>query len=201
MIHQDIKHYLKTKDHKLVPIIDSIALPTLASDDVYKDLLSSIVSQQLSIKAAKTIYERFLALFPNQYPHPEWVLALENEQLRSVGLSGQKTAYIKNTALHFQENNLLDRDWSAYDDETIISELTAIKGVGKWTVQMILMFTLKREDVFPIDDLGIQQAMQHLYGLDKTAKDFKKQMETVATHWKPYRSIASRYLWRWKDTK
>jgi DNA-3-methyladenine glycosylase II len=201
MIAEDIKQHLMTSDPKLVPLIEQITLPTLTSDDVYADLLDSIVSQQLSVKAASTIFSRFLDLFPNRYPAPEWVLVLEHEQLRAVGLSNQKAVYIKNTAQFFLDHDLIERDWSPFNNEQIIEQLTSIKGVGKWTVQMILMFTLRREDVLPVDDLGIQQGMQRLYGLDATAKTLKKDMEQIAEAWRPYRSIASRYIWRWKDLK
>jgi DNA-3-methyladenine glycosylase II len=201
MIAEHIKKHLSESDPKLIPLVEQITLPQLSSKDVYADLLDSIVSQQLSVKAASTIYNRFLDLFPNRYPNPEWILALEHEQLRAVGLSNQKASYIKNTAQFFIENDLIEKDWNTITDEDIINHLITIKGVGKWTVQMILMFTLQREDIFPIDDLGIQQGMQKLYGLDKSSKTFKKDMENIANSWKPYRSIASRYLWRWKDSK
>ncbi len=200
MVAEHIKKHLRESDPKLIPLIDNITLPQLTSKDVYADLLDSIVSQQLSVKAAATIFSRFLDLFPNRYPAPEWVLVLEHEQLRGVGLSSQKANYIKNTAQFFLDNNLIEKDWNEYSNEEIIEKLTAIKGVGKWTVQMILMFTLQREDILPVDDLGIQQGMQRLYDLDASAKNLKKDMEKNAEAWRPYRSIASRYIWRWKDT-
>jgi DNA-3-methyladenine glycosylase II len=201
MVATHIKAHLKHNAPELIPLIDSIELPVLTSKDVYSDLLDSIVSQQLSVKAAGTIFARFLDLFPNRYPAPEWVLTLEHDQLRAVGLSGQKANYIKNTAQFFLDNQLIEKDWTTVSDEEIIKQLTTIKGVGKWTVQMILMFTLQREDILPVDDLGIQQGMTRLYNMDASAKNFKKEMEMLAEPWRPYRSIASRYIWRWKDTK
>jgi DNA-3-methyladenine glycosylase II len=201
MIAAHIKTHLKNNAPELIPLIDSIELPTLTSKDVYSDLLDSIVSQQLSVKAAGTIFARFLDLFPNRYPAPEWVLLLEHDQLRAVGLSGQKANYIKNTAQFFLDNELIEKDWTTISDDEIIKQLTTIKGVGKWTVQMILMFTLQREDILPVDDLGIQQGMTRLYNMDASAKSFKKDMENLAESWRPYRSIASRYIWKWKDTK
>jgi DNA-3-methyladenine glycosylase II len=201
MIAAHIKTHLKNNAPELIPLIDSIELPTLTSKDVYSDLLDSIVSQQLSVKAAGTIFARFLDLFPNRYPAPEWVLLLEHDQLRAVGLSGQKANYIKNTAQFFLDNELIEKDWTTVSDDEIIKQLTTIKGVGKWTVQMILMFTLQREDILPVDDLGIQQGMTRLYNMDASAKSFKKDMENLAESWRPYRSIASRYIWKWKDTK
>lgn len=200
MVAPHIKKYLQENDARLIPVIEQVTLPLLTSNDVYVDLLDSIVSQQLSVKAAGTIFARFIALFPNGYPAPEWVLVLEHEQLRAVGLSGQKANYIKNTAQYFLDNQLIEENWGKWSDEDIIQRLTSIKGVGKWTVQMILMFTLQREDILPIDDLGIQQGMARIYDFDVKSKTFKKEMEAIAEAWRPYRSIASRYIWRWKDT-
>ncbi|MEN0006315.1 MAG: DNA-3-methyladenine glycosylase 2 family protein, partial [Bacteroidota bacterium] len=157
---------------------------------------------QLSGKAAGTIHRRFLELFPDGYPHPDTIQTFELADLRAVGLSRQKASYIQNVAEYFLEHKLLDRDWTTASDEAILKELTAIKGVGKWTVQMILMFTLQRKDVFPVDDLGIQQAIQLLFGLEELkGRELKKKMQEVAAPWRPYRTVASLYLWRWKDAK
>ena len=201
MIVQEIKEYLKEKDPKLATLIDSVTLPELKSNDVYFDLIESIVSQQLSVKAATTIHNRFLELFTTKYPYPEFVEALAVEEMRGVGLSYQKANYIKNTAIFWEEHKLLDKDWATLTDDEIIKLLSEIKGVGKWTVQMILMFTLQRTDVLPVDDLGIQQGMYMLYDLDKeNIRNLKKQMEATAEAWRPYRSVVSRYIWRYKDT-
>ena len=201
MIVQEIKEYLKEKDPKLATLIDSVTLPELKSNDVYFDLIESIVSQQLSVKAATTIHNRFLELFTTKYPYPEFVEALDLEEMRGVGLSYQKANYIKNTAVFWEEHQLLDKDWATLTDDEIIKLLSEIKGVGKWTVQMILMFTLQRTDVLPVDDLGIQQGMYMLYDLDKeNIRNLKKQMEATAEAWRPYRSVVSRYIWRYKDT-
>jgi DNA-3-methyladenine glycosylase II len=169
------------------------------SGRVYYALLDSIVSQQLSVKAANTIFNRFLSLFPDNYPHPELLLALDADQLRSVGLSYQKAAYLQNVAQFAIEYNMEQRDWAIMSDDEIIQLLIQIKGVGKWTVQMVLMFTLGRPDILPIDDLGIQQAMIRLYQLEETGKALQSKMIILAEPWKPYRTYASRYLWRWKD--
>lgn len=201
MIAEEIKKYLKEKDPKLANLIDAVALPELKSNDVYFNLIESIVSQQLSVKAAATIHNRFLELFTSKYPYPEFVAALDLEEMRGVGLSYQKANYIKNTAIFWDEKGLLDQDWSILSDDEIIKLLSEIKGVGKWTVQMILMFTLQRQDVLPVDDLGIQQGMYMLYDLDKeNIKNLKKEMEQIAEAWRPYRSVVSRYIWRYKDT-
>ncbi len=193
-----IKHL--SKDKILKTAIDNIDLPERnPSKDVYAGLIRSIVSQQLSVKAADTIHTRFLNLFDSKYPYAELLLALEETQLRSVGLSGQKTKYVKNVARFFQENNLFDKDWSKESNQQIISLLTEIKGVGKWTVEMILMFVLSREDILPVLDLGIQQGIKQLYGITAEKKELYAKMEEIAEPWKPYRSIACLYLWATKD--
>lgn len=195
-----------SKDTAMKSIIQQIELLALQADrSVYESLLRSITSQQLSVKAAATIHGRFLDLFKNQYPDPKKLLKLDLEILRSAGLSRQKASYVQNVADFFIKEKLLDqKDWSDQSDEAIIQQLTQIKGVGKWTVQMILMFTLDRPDIFPIDDLGIQNAMLKLYELEgKYTKDragrkaMKQQLITLSEVWSPYRTLACRYLWKY----
>ncbi len=160
---------------------------------------SSIVSQQLSTKVADVIFDRFINLFPDGHPDPKALLGLDDQVLRSVGLSFQKAGYLKNVAQFSLENDLVGHDWSAMTDEEIIQFLTRIKGVGRWTVEMILMFTIGRPDVLPVDDLGIQQGFQKLYGLSETGRDLKKRMVELAEPWRPHRTVGCRLLWRWKD--
>lgn len=192
--------HLKQHD-KIRSLVETISVPDFSpSGRVYFDLLDSIVSQQLSVKAANTIFNRFCTLFPDNYPHPGLLSAIEKDRLRSAGLSGQKASYLQNVAAFSLEYDLENHRWDAMSDEDIIDFLTRIKGVGKWTAQMILMFTIGRPDVFPVDDLGIQQAMSRLYGLDEKNKNLKEQMIELAEPWRPYRTVASRYLWRWKDS-
>ena len=191
-----------SKDKVLKKAIQVIDLPERnPSKDVYQGLIRSIVSQQLSVKAAETIHGRFINLFESNYPHAELLLALEDTQLRSVGLSGQKTKYVKNVASFFIEHDLFDKDWSEESDQQIISLLTEIKGVGQWTVEMILMFVLSREDILPVLDLGIQQGIQQLYGITAEKKELYAKMKEIAEPWRPYRSIACLYLWAIKDLK
>ena len=188
-----------SKDAILKRAIEVITLPERnLTSDVYLGLVRSIVSQQLSVKAAETIYNRFLNLFPEHYPEASLLLSLDDVQLRSVGLSRQKGAYVKNVAQFFTDHQLFDYDWSQHSNEEIIQMLTQIKGVGKWTVEMILMFVLSREDVLPVLDLGIQQGMMSLYGFAEEKKALHKKMEEIAEAWKPYRSIACLYLWEAK---
>jgi len=170
-----------------------------AHEDIYLSLLGSIISQQLSTKVARVIRNRFLDLFPDGYPQPEAVLAQPEETLRSVGLSFQKLNYIRNVAAFALAGNLDYNLIGQMDDEALITHLIQIKGVGRWTAEMILMFTLTRPDVFPIDDLGIQNAMKKLYGLTQTGKLLQAEMIRIAEDWRPYRTLASRYLWQSLD--
>jgi DNA-3-methyladenine glycosylase II len=190
------------QDKKLRPLLAQIEMPNFTpSGRLYYDLLASIVSQQLSVKVADVIFKRFLALFPENYPYPNLVVSTDFDQLKAVGLSGQKASYLQNVAQFAIKNNIDAIDWSSMSDEEIITFLTQIKGVGKWTVQMLLMFSLARPDIFPSDDLGIQQAMQRLFEIeDKNPKTLKLRIIELAEPWRPWRTVACRYLWRWKDT-
>lgn len=187
--------------HKpLADVIPLIELPEhTPSGRVYYDLLESIVSQQLSVRVADVIFKRFVALFPDHYPAPALLLSTEVERLRSVGLSNQKAQYLHHVARFTIEENLEGISWLQKSDEEIIQALTQIKGVGVWTVQMLLMFTLGRPDVFPVDDLGIQQGMSRLFQLNEKGRPLKKKMLELSEPWKPYRTTACRYLWRYKD--
>ena len=197
---KEIFDHLAT-DPNMAAIMPLITLPEIEMhSDIYVDLLGSIVSQQLSVKAAATINGRFLNLFPKQQPGPELVLGLDTEILRGCGLSYQKAGYIKNIAQYWLDNQSDKKDWMAIAEDDIIAELTQIKGVGKWTVQMILMFRLNRLDVFPIDDLGIRQGMIKLYEVEETGKALVKRLTEIAEPWRPYRTIACRHIWKWKDT-
>lgn len=190
-----------SQDSYLKRVLESVEMFQWGTGtDVYFDLLESIVSQQLSVKAAATIHGRFIGLFEDGFPHPEKLLALDVPTLRSVGLSNQKAGYMHNVAEFFVQENLQAADWSVFTDEEIVKKLTAIKGVGRWTVEMILMFTLNRPDVLPVDDLGIQNAMKRLYGLEETGKILRARMVELAEPWRPYRTYACRYLWKWKDS-
>lgn len=194
-------HAILLKDELLSKVILQVELPALQPGNLYHSLMESIVSQQLSVKVADIIWARFLQLFEEGVPHPAMVLELPIEQMRAVGLSNQKASYLKNVAQFFRDNDLENKDWSNLSDEEIITYLTQIKGVGRWTVQMILMFTLARLDVFPVLDLGIQQGMKRLYSLEQEGKDLHKTMHEIAEQWRPFRSLASRYIWKWKDLK
>lgn len=189
------------KDPVLARIIGQVK-PKISSflGDIYIDLCSSIVSQQISTKVAKVIYGRFLDLYEGVAPTPQQILDTEFDDLRAVGLSKQKTAYMQNIATFWQEHRLQNQDWTLLSDQEIIDLLTQIKGVGEWTVQMILMFSLERPDVLPVLDLVIQQSMAKHYNIKaEKKKELFAKMEGIAQQWIPYRTIACRYLWRAKD--
>lgn len=191
------------KDKKLEKIFSAQQEYILNKENnIHLALCSSIISQQLSTKVATVIYSRFLKLFKKKHPSPKDILALDFDTLRAIGLSNAKTNYVLNVCNFFIENKLTDAQLHKMEDEELIEFLTQIKGIGRWTAEMILMFTLGREDVFALDDLGIQQAMTKLYKLDASDKKLMKQkMTNISEKWRPYRTYACRYLWNWKDTK
>ena len=190
-----------SKDKKLKKIIALQEPYVLVSrKNVYLHLCSSIMSQQLSTKVAAVIYNRFLNLYKNKKPSPQHIIDTPVETLRSIGLSNAKAQYIQNVCRFFLAEKITDAKLHKMSNEELIKYLSSIKGVGQWTVEMILMFTLGREDVFALDDLGIQQSIAKLYQLDATDKKvLKEKMLQVSAKWSPYRTYACRYLWGWKD--
>ncbi|RTL48854.1 MAG: DNA-3-methyladenine glycosylase 2 family protein [Sphingobacteriales bacterium] len=168
-------------------------------NQVYLQLCNAIIGQQLSVKVAAVIKNRFLALYP-AIPAPADILHTPYEQLRSIGLSHAKANYVHNVAQFALNNGIEPEKLNKMDDETVIRYLTQIKGVGRWTVEMLLMFTLGREDVLPIDDLGIQQAMQAIYKIPEMDKKTQREkLVKIAERWRPYRTYACLHLWHWKD--
>lgn len=191
-----------SKDPVLAVIIaESRPIASSRSEDLYFRLLSAIVSQQLSTKVAATIFRRFTELFPGNYPLPQLVLEAPDETLRSAGLSFQKIGYIRNVAAFAAEGNMAHGTIDAMEDEALIQHLTQLKGVGRWTVEMLLMFALERPDVMPLDDLGIQNAMKRHYGLEEKGKALRLRMLEIAEAWKPHRTLACKYLWRSLDNE
>jgi len=157
-------------------------------------LVGAIVSQQLSTKAAATIFGRFLALFPDGQIHPDGIRAFDDTALRGVGLSGQKVGYLRDLCERITDGRLQLDELEALDDELVIERLTSVKGFGRWTAEMFLMFRLHRPDVLPVGDLGIVNAIQRLYRLRK--KPDAKKMLRLGDAWRPYRSVACWYLWQ-----
>ena len=158
-------------------------------------LIGAIVSQQLSTRAAATIFGRFVALFPDgAIPGAAAIHALEDQALRGVGLSGQKVGYLRDLCARIGDQRLVLDELDALGDEQVIERLTAVKGFGRWTAEMFLMFRLHRPDVLPVGDLGIVTAIQRLYGLRK--RPDPKRILKIGEPWRPYRSVASWYLWQ-----
>jgi DNA-3-methyladenine glycosylase II len=190
------------KDRKLAKTLVE-AMPALElKKNIPLRLMASIMSQQLSTKVAKVIYNRFLELYGGKEPKPQQVLETPIETLRGIGLSYAKVGYIQNVASFCMEHKVNDKLLQKMDNETIIDLLVQIKGVGKWTVEMLLMFSLGREDVFAVDDLGIQQAMIKIYRLEELDKKaLKIKMLELSKKWIPYRTYACLHLWQWKDDK
>jgi DNA-3-methyladenine glycosylase II len=161
--------------------------------DAYGALLRAIVGQQLSTKAARTIYLRVLELFGGTTPSPEQLLEASEEDLRAAGLSGRKTEYVRDLAAHVLSGELeLDR-LEALSDEEVIEEIVAVRGLGQWTAEMFLLFHLQRPDVLSGGDLGIRKAIQIEYGLEEMPPP--KRVLEIGEPWRPYRSLASLYLW------
>ncbi len=190
---------LKT-DKRLATIVGDGNLELHRRPNLALSLMLSIMSQQLSTRVAAVFHQRFLALAGKRSPRPADILAIDYEQLRGIGLSHAKATYVHQVAEFWQTHGLTDAKLHKMTDEEVIALLTQIKGVGKWTVEMLLMFSMQREDVFPADDLGIQQAMQRLYKVNPAAKkELLNKMQQLAEKWRPYRTYACLHLWAWKD--
>ena len=192
------RRILMRRDPVLATAIKAIG-PCRMADRQRKDhltaLTGSIVSQQLSTKAAATIFGRFVALFPEHTPlSAPAILAVDDTTLRGVGLSGQKVRYLRDLCERIVDGRLVLDEIESLDDEAVIERLTEVKGFGRWTAEMFLMFRLHRPDVLPVDDLGIVNAVQRLYRLRK--RPDAKKLHKLGEAWKPYRSVASWYLWQ-----
>lgn len=194
---QKAADYLKEHDTILGDVIEGSPLPSYTPHkNYYQELVESIISQQLSIKAAATILKRFKELFSKDFPSPEDILATDIEELRGVGLSRQKASYIKDLAARVLDGSVQFSHLDSLSNQEVIDELVQIKGVGVWTVHMFMMFCMGRLDVLPIGDLGIRNGIQKLY--DFPDKPSPEDIETVALNnqWHPYESVASWYVWR-----
>lgn len=191
-----------SKDKKLASIIDRLpALKLTAHRNICLRLCASIMSQQLSTKVAKVLYHRFLDIYAGREPSPAEIAATPHARLRAIGLSNAKAQYVLNVANFAIEHSITDARLRKMENEDIINLLTQIKGVGRWTVEMLLMFTLGREDIFALDDYGVQMAMKALYKMDDSdKKSFREKLITRSRKWAPYRTYACMLLWRWKDS-
>ena len=185
---------------RIAPLLKTLT-PKYRDDhggDVYFGLQRSIAYQQLSGKAAGTIFGRFLDLFPDGYPHPEALLEMDDAAIRGAGMSRGKTAYLKNVAQYWLDHQLINANWGQWTDQEILEKLTSIKGVGTWTVEMVLMFVLKRPDLLPLGDLVVKRNLIKLLEVDDTALRGKKldaELVRLTEGWRPHRSYASRLMW------
>lgn len=186
------------RDRKLAALIKKYPQPEFQHGrDPFEALCRAIVGQQLSVKAAATIYTRFRALYKELTPKAVSKTTLE--KFRSVGLSKQKASYVIDLAQKFLDGLVDPKHFNEMTDEAIREHLVAVKGIGRWTADMFLMFTLHRSDVLPTGDLGIQKAIQKIYKLKKLPTH--EQMEKLTEPWRPYRTVACRYLWQSLDNE
>lgn len=199
MTYSTAVNFLQQSDPVLAQVIAQVG-PCLLDKvqqegDLFSSLARAIIHQQLSTKAAATIHQRFLQLYPDKpFPQATDILETPEVMLRSVGISQPKSRYLKDLAQKVLEGLPTLEDLEKMDDESIINILTQVKGIGRWTVQMLLIFRLHRLDVLPTDDLGIRAGIRKVYSLD-TLPD-RQTISSLGQKWQPYRSVASWYLWR-----
>lgn len=186
---------IKLEEH---PKPDDLSSEALAKGDYFIDLLELIVSQQLSIKAADTIFGRFKKLFKEEHVNPKELLIIDDQKIREAGISFSKIKYIKGIAQMILDRELDLNKFDSMTDEEVIGELTKLKGIGQWTAEMFLMFTLGRADVFSAGDLRLQNAMIEIYKLNKPTK---QELLVISEKWSPHRTIASRILWKSPEIK
>jgi DNA-3-methyladenine glycosylase II len=193
---------LLKKDIKIAELLNEDTYELKRRKNTPIRLIASIISQQLSTKVAKIIFDRFLKLYEDKEPSCLQVLSTDPIVLKSIGLSNSKVAYIQNVAQFFVDQKITDNQLYKMQPEAVIELLTQIKGVGRWTVEMLLMFSLGHENVFAVDDLGIQQAMIKLYKIKYTTKkELQLKMIAKSKKWEPYKTYGCLHLWKWKDTK
>ncbi len=188
--------HLMKKDRvmrRLVPKFIGASIETRG--EPFVTLARSVVGQQISVKAAQSVWDRFSALMKTV--NPRAVSKLTVEDMRAAGLSGRKVEYIKDLADYFQTGKVSVKQWDAMEDEAIIAELITIRGIGRWTAEMFLMFYLRRPDVLPLDDVGLLNGISKLYFSDEPVS--RSEVRDLARAWEPYRSVATWYIWRSLD--
>ena len=192
--------FLMNKDPEVIPLIKSFELEESPIEiNYFRSLIRSIIFQQLNGKVANVIFDRFIGLFPNnRFPNPQNVIDMEKDHMRSAGISNPKIKYIKNIAEAFLNNSINTSNFKNLSNQDIMEQLTLIKGVGPWTVQMFLMFTLKRSDIFPTGDLGVRKGFKMYFKL-KEIPDHETML-SKAKIWKPYRTIMAMYFWKVVDS-
>lgn len=200
-MHSEAIAFLTQADSVLADVIQRIGPyePEFDQGDLFSCLAEAIIHQQLSTKVARTIHRRFLALYSEEaHPTPEDVLNTPDETLRGAGISYSKISYLKDLSAKVQAGLPPLEELEHLDDEAVIQTLTPIKGIGRWSVQMLLIFRMQRPDVLPVDDLGLRTAIRNAYQLSDLPN--KKTVQQIGDRWSPYRSIASLYLWRSLDS-
>jgi DNA-3-methyladenine glycosylase II len=192
--------HLSKHDSVLAEIISNSPPCTIRPhENYYQELVESIISQQLSVKAARSILGKFLGLFDGKFPKPEQILGKSVEELRTAGLSNAKAAYVRDLAQHVLDNTLNLSILNTLSNEEIIGELVAVKGIGEWTAHMFLMFAMGRLDILAHGDLGIKNGIQKLYGLSSLPTPTEVQELAVKNSWHPYESVACWYIWQSLD--
>jgi DNA-3-methyladenine glycosylase II len=201
-VMQKAAEHLAKNDPVLAPVIKRAglcAIRPVKSNDYYWELVDAIISQQLSVKAARSIEERFKALYPGTLPTPDQILVTPDENLRKVGLSGAKVKYVKSLAEHIRDGKLELELLNKLSNLEVSRELTAVKGIGEWTSHMFLIFAMARLDVLAIGDLGIKAGIQKLYGLPSLPAPEEITKLAQKNNWHPYESVACWYVWHAKD--
>jgi 3-methyladenine DNA glycosylase/8-oxoguanine DNA glycosylase len=187
--------YLRAADPILAGLIDRIGrLEYRVEDDLWRAIVGSIVGQQLSVRAAATIRARLAALGSDGFPDPTTMLAVSEERLRACGLSRAKASYVQDAARAWLEGEVVPETLISASDERVVEELLKLRGVGRWTAQMVLIFCLERPDILAVDDLGIRAAVHRAYGFAERPE--RAEVLRIGEKWAPYRSVASLYLWR-----
>ncbi|MBK6716534.1 MAG: DNA-3-methyladenine glycosylase 2 family protein [Burkholderiales bacterium] len=191
--------HLVRRDRVLKKLIPQFGEARLQSrGDAFTTLARSIVGQQISVKAAQAVWERFVHLLPPGQRHgPTDVLAVDSTAMRAAGLSARKVDYLRDLAQHFVQGEVHETDWAAMGDESIIEELVAIRGIGRWTAEMFLIFHLMRPNVLPVDDLGLVKAISLNYFSGEPVS--RAEVRELGDAWAPYRSVATWYMWRSLD--
>lgn len=196
-VAKEAAEHLLANDPILQPVIRRVGPATFRPHkDYYWELVDSIISQQLSVKAARSIEKRFQELFGSEVPSPEQILEKDVEELRSVGLSRPKANYIRDLARHIADGKINFDKFDTLSNDEIMSELIDVKGIGEWTVHMFLMFCMGRLNVLPVGDLGIRNSIRQLYGFEDIPTPDEIQRVATKYHWNPYESIASWYIWQ-----
>lgn len=199
---QAAARHLSAHDPRLAPVIAKFGSCTIEPhDDYYRELVDAIISQQLSVKASATILRRFTALFGDTFPTPEQILQRSVDDLRAVGMSRAKAAYVLDLATRILDGKLQPEKLPNLPNEEVIRELVAVKGIGEWTAHMFLIFSLGRLDVLATGDLGVRMAMKQLYGLPEAPRPDNMRAIAATYNWHPYESVACWYLWKSLDNE